>query len=707
MTTTHSVMTTTATAARAVARKGRAYRHATTRRWERTTLALPAHTGDLVVLALGLSLVGTVAVTVRLWWIPVVVMAVMVLAAIVRFDGYPVWRIGLAVAGFRRRRRRSAEAAPAPAPVDVEVSGVGIGVRWDRSGLVSMIEISPAEPLTPTWVDPAGQARLEGGTALDLAMLARLLRFGDAVVGIDVVAAGHPLPRGTGHYSSYRRALEGLPLVADRTTWLIVRLDPLANLAALRARGSARRTLAAATLRITARLCQSGVPAAALSARELATLEHFLAPRRCQERWGHLRAAGDLVLTTFVADPHQLQADSVDRWWSVTSAVHIATTVRLSETSAGQRRVGALARYVTTRPLRQPPVPGLLNVPGHQGEALASAMPATTVTEVRAPSVPLDSVELTRIPLGPSGQLIGFTDDGHALALPLVTPASNAAVTVIQARAGRALAVQLVLRAVATGARVVIHTEDPDRWRALVADSHQRAWLATEDAGRRSPQIAVFDRRDRPAADRTSTALVLCEADAEPVPEAAVQIVQPDPDPDSDRFELTVAGHSYGLHLRVAAGEHLYLYGASAGDPGPTTADGPDLRENPTSDVEASDPGPETASADARTPDAPVVEDGAPATPPWLMPVLGERRALRQIPRETLARPGDGGGVDARRPHPSSSFDLDRARRDAADRVRREQDDTERDRGDTGTSQDGPPGESQQDPETGAPGRGI
>ncbi|WP_280454062.1 type VII secretion protein EccE [Nocardia brasiliensis] len=700
----HNALTTTATAARAVARKGRAYRHRTARWWDRTTLALPAHTGDLVVLTLGLTLVGTVAATVRLWWIPVEVMTVMVVAAIVRFDGYPLWRIGLAVAGFRRRRQRSDQAAPAPAPVDVESGGMSVGVRWDRSGLVSMIAISPAQPLIPTRMDPADE-HLEGGATLDLAMLARLLRFGDAVVGIDVVAAGHPLPRGTGHYASYRRALEGLPLVADRTTWLIVRLDPLANLAALRARGSARRTLAAATVRITARLCQSGVPAAALSARKLATLEHFLAPRRCQQRWDHLRAADDLVLTTFVADPHQLDADSVDRWWSMTSAVHIATTVRLSETSAGQHRVGALARYATTRPLRQPPTRGLLAVPGRQGEALATAMPATAVAEVRAPSVPLDSIELARIPVGPSGQLIGFTDTGQALALALVTHAPTAAVTIIQVQAGRALSVQLVLRAVATGARVVIHTGDPDRWRALVADSHQRAWLATDDPGNRSPQIAVFDRCERPASDRTVTALVLSEAEAEPLAEAAARLAQSDP--DSDRFELTVAGHSYALHLRVALGEHLYLYGAAAAD-GSGAVDAVGLSEVPDSDAGAQDYRPVDAAAESVAAADAVVGQHPPPTPPWLMPApaLGEGRVLRQIPREAMREAGMGGAADARRPRPSSSFDLDQARRAAAERIRREEE-SGSDRADTGTTDDGPPGESQHDREPDSPGHGI
>jgi hypothetical protein len=133
---------------------------------------------------------------------------------------------------------------------------------------------------------------------------------------------------------------------------------------------------------------------------------------------------------------------------------------------------------------------------GIQRHLLHAAVPAGDRSlQAGTPTTALAAVASVKVPIGPSGQILGQLDEGTLVAVPLWDQSGNPKRQRIDARVGVAVARQLVLRAVVTGAVVAIHTDDRQRWQGLVAtvNDDQRLFYAT--AGARTCDIAVFDGR--------------------------------------------------------------------------------------------------------------------------------------------------------------------------------------------------------------------
>lgn len=443
------------------------------------------------------------------WWFPVLVAVIIVIVTLT-----PVRRVSLAhylnrAISFRGRLFGKRSAAVQHSPFDVPLpDGGSYGMRWDGDRLITMLRID-AQPRTVTRLSPSG---LLGEDVLPLAELARCLdQFDIRLAAIDVIGTGSR-SAGTGPVArAYESILGPLPAVAHRTVWVVLRLDPLANAAAVDRRGGGGEgTLRAATVatrRVANRLAARGLSAIALSATEMseavAQLTLGAAPAEFHESADSLSHNG-FHHVSYRMTPEALGPRGIAGVWS-TPTVASTITVRLqrvpdSVRDTGSIAVTALARFTTRdTPCRVRPS-GLVPLPGNQRRAMLFSLPLGS----GVPALPLDSylgppdaLDRVPLPIAGCGQLVGADSSGQGVALPLV----SRQVRRVEVIGSALVAKQVVLRAVALGASVVVHTNRHDEWRPMVGrvGMPQALSLATWSAGSqqassyRFATMVVFD----------------------------------------------------------------------------------------------------------------------------------------------------------------------------------------------------------------------
>lgn len=143
------------------------------------------------------------------------------------------------------------------------------GINEADTTLVAMIQLAPNLDL-PTVI---AERTLYTEDTIPVDMLHPMLDHFGIAVDIDIVTTGQRV-RSTGSYSMlYDQLIGSHPVVGDRLTWLVVRLDQERNLAALSKRGPcavvAPKALATAAHRIAGRLRERGIAAHALPAAAL------------------------------------------------------------------------------------------------------------------------------------------------------------------------------------------------------------------------------------------------------------------------------------------------------------------------------------------------------------------------------------------------------------------------------------------------------
>ena len=128
--------------------------------------------------------------------------------------------------------------------------------------------------------------------------------------------------------------------------------------------------------------------------------------------------------------------------------------------------VGAAWRRTLDTPESRNHDPGLRSVDGDHRRAVLAHLPLAipwlkdVVGLAEVPTIDLDRL---RLPAGGCGQLVGSDPSGHGVATRLVGPG----VASVHLDGEPYLARQVVFRAVATGARVVVRTDRPDDWIGL------------------------------------------------------------------------------------------------------------------------------------------------------------------------------------------------------------------------------------------------
>ena len=386
---------------------------------------------NVVILEMGIAAALIVLATgPSLWWVAVPLVVITLAVGAIRWHGrwVPQW-VGIIVRfGLRKRSRAASSAPPVAARAELDHAGEfalsgrvdarvvllrlliddlvvvsaadhdehPTGLAWHRGTWTAALLIDPV----PAMMSPVGSH-----TGVPLAALAGCLQDRGVVLdAVGVIWHCYPgnsrLPVGSSAVAAYHEVLGPLPAVAQRSTWVTVRLDPSRCPAAVRERGGgvagAHRALLGALSRVQGALDLAGLNSRVLSADELlraamssAELTSAIgAGEQVQltERWRGVRAGGvehsSYSITGWPSDAGQLDAVTSVRALSTTVALAMATgpedatvamhgVVRLSartldELAAADERLSALT---TDSAIRLSP----LN--GQQATAVAATLP--------------------------------------------------------------------------------------------------------------------------------------------------------------------------------------------------------------------------------------------------------------------------------------------------------------------------------------------
>ncbi|OBB22441.1 type VII secretion protein EccE [Mycolicibacterium peregrinum] len=442
-----------------------------------------------IVVALGLGRPGWQGAVAGL------VVALLLVAPIARGTTVPR---ALALRGRfqHNRRRRTGKSAPASLPTepfDVPTpDGQQIGFRWNGATLLSLLKIDE-NPRALTVLEPG--VTVSGEMVPVQALLDCLHQFDITLESIDIISQG---ARSAGHTdvaAVYDSVLGPLPAIAQRTVWIAVRFNPSRCAEAVRRRGGDRdgilRAATTATRRVANRLAEAGLRPQFLSASGIAAATNQLSDgvslATVEETWEDCRE-GQFRLSSFAVQPNMLTTAGLGLLWTVPS---YSTTVCLSLREAAEEdvvQVRGLVRFDSD--VRVPTqLRGLTPLHGQQFSALAAtlpipAVPGTGRIEHWASGLRADALSELALPASGCGQVIGADQEGRAVALPLFGPQIRR----VEIVGTLHLAQQVVLRSLALGARVLVHSRRPAFWRDMVevVGRHDLLWVA--DFNRRAIQ---------------------------------------------------------------------------------------------------------------------------------------------------------------------------------------------------------------------------
>jgi type VII secretion protein EccE len=378
-----------------------------------------------------------------------------------------------------------------------------IGFRWDGTTLLSLLKID-ANPQALTVMEPG--TTVSGEVVPIQALVDCLQQFDITLESIDVISQG---ARSSGHTTVaavYDAVLGPLPAIAQRNVWVVVRFDPSRCAEAVRRRGGGRdgilRTATTATRRVANRLTEAGLRPRVLGASDVALATNQLSDgvnlTTLEETWDVCRD-GRFRLRSFAIEPEMLTTAGLGVLWTVPS---YSTTVCLSlrrDDDPELIKVRGLARFDSDIGV---PVdlPGLIHLQGYQFSALASSLPIPEprrrVEHWAYGKRDTDLRDLA-VPASGCGQVIGADDEGRAVALPLFGPQ----IARVEICGTLHLAQQAVLRSLALGARVLVHSRRPGLWRDMVdeVDDHDLLWVADFNRGAiqagsdRNYSVEMFD----------------------------------------------------------------------------------------------------------------------------------------------------------------------------------------------------------------------
>ncbi|RBO88907.1 type VII secretion protein EccE [Nocardia puris] len=416
---------------------------------------------------------------------------------------------------FARQKVGKRSAPVHRTPFDVPLpDGGSYGMRWDGRHVITMLRLDVPPPFV-TRLSPSG---LSTGDKVPLPELARCLnQFDIGLSSIDIISTGSRTASAGPVARLYDQILGPLPAVAHRTVWVVLRLDPLANAAAVDRRGGGStgvlRSVIVATQRVANRLAAHGITASVLTGAELNSVVHQLTHGVELDDFTERPDAlehGDMHTTTYRVELDQLGPRGFADMWT-TSTIATTVTMRLrrapeepghkrSDATAGQRiDVSALVRFTTRAEPGELNLPGLIPLPGRQYRALIQTLPIDSA-ELALPeeSVIGDADALTELttPIAGCGQLVGADESGQGVAVPLIGPH----VRRVDIVGGVLVAKQVILRAIAIGSTVVVHTSRHEEWRKMVDYvGSPGLTLATWSAGsqqansHRSANVVVYD----------------------------------------------------------------------------------------------------------------------------------------------------------------------------------------------------------------------
>jgi ESX secretion system protein EccE len=165
-----------------------------------------------------------------------------------------------------------------------------------------------------------------------------------------------------------------------RRTWLVLRMNPQLNVAAVAARDSLASTLVAATERLAQDLDGHGCAARALTAEEVSEVDSAvladLEPTWSRPGWRYLKHFNGFA-TSFWLTPSDITTETVDELWLPDTDATVLT-LRLTSDD-GRPQVAGWVRYHSDSRLPRGLSGGLNRLTGRQLAAVRASLPAPTI----------------------------------------------------------------------------------------------------------------------------------------------------------------------------------------------------------------------------------------------------------------------------------------------------------------------------------------
>lgn len=428
---------------------------------------------------------------------------VVALILVVRVRGTTLPRLAALRLGFLREQRRRIRKQLPREPFDMPMSdGALIGFRWDGKTLLSLLKIDE-NPQALTVMEPG--VTVSGEMVPVRALIDCLQQFDITLDSIDVLSQG---ARSHGHSqvaAVYDAVLGPLPAIAQRSVWIAIRFDPAHCAEAVRRRGGGRdgilRTATTATRRVSNRLIEAGLRPRVMTAADISQATNQLSDgvnlASVEETWRTCRE-GQFRLRSFAIKPAMLTTAGLGLLWTIPS---YSTTVCLSLRRGrdGHAQIRGLSRFDTHGRARIQ-LRGLTHLRGYQYSALAATLPVPQprrqVQHWAFTSDDADCQDLA-VPASGCGQVIGADEHGRAVALPLF----GSQIKRVEIIGTLHLAQQAVLRSLALGAHVLVHSRRPELWRDMVkeVDDHDLLWVSDFNRGAmqagadRNYSVEMFD----------------------------------------------------------------------------------------------------------------------------------------------------------------------------------------------------------------------
>jgi ESX secretion system protein EccE len=261
-----------------------------------------------------------------------------------------------------------------------------VGIREYDGQLIAVIAVDGA--------GEAGRHRHRDGvmTSIPLeAVVTSLRQFDVRLDSVDVVSVG-TRHGAKGVQSAVRDDIDRRP-IAERHTWLVLRMDPQHNVSAVAARDSVACTLAAAAERLAHDLDGRSCAARPLTADEIAEVDGAvlagLQPAHVRPFWRYLKTP-DGYVTSFWVSPGDITSETLEELWLTDADVTVMTIRIIAE--GHEADVSVWVRYHSDKRLRKEAFSGLNRLTGRQLGAVAASLPAPTS---RRP-LPMPSRTLTR-----------------------------------------------------------------------------------------------------------------------------------------------------------------------------------------------------------------------------------------------------------------------------------------------------------------------
>lgn len=415
------------------------------------------------------------------------------------------------------------------------------GVRYQNGVAIVAVQLL-GKAHRPTIIN--GSSSVRSDDEFDVHSLVPQMQqsLGLTINSLSIVSAGsrrHP----AGDYARVYDTLIGpAPYAGQRDTWLILRVDAIANADALRYRTSVGAAALAGAQRLAAVLRTEGMRARVATSADMSELDKRLGASALgvhNRRWKALRGQSGW-LTTYAYHTRDIKADVLAEAWCFR-----ADAVIQNVTLFPDGRVSASVTVQTPRPPTASPSSRLVGLPGEQAGALVNSLCAPRIDLRGQARGRLGSL---RMPVGSSGVFVGTTRTGDRLCIPLADRGEQSR---IEIHGDDTLTKRIIIRTAATGERITIHSDDGQRW-----DSVRMPNVVVTDRSLPAPgtTVSVVDGTVSPS-PQPHTLIVVQSASATPQRSADVVMKQIGP----TSVDVVTRHDIQGANLELFRAENRYI----------------------------------------------------------------------------------------------------------------------------------------------------